>query len=54
LAGHGNLEEQSAHDDTVTHHHPAFPGRVLPMLHSVQQLVLVDEMTDHKICKTGK
>lgn len=54
LAGQRDLEEHNPDENAVAHHHPAFPRRMLSMLHRIQQLVLMYEMTNHEICKAAE
>lgn len=53
-ADHGELEDHETHDDAVAYHRPCSSGRVLVVVHCVEELVFVDEAADVKVDKAKK
>ena len=49
LACERELEEHEPGDDAVAHHDPALAGRVLAVLHGVEELVLVHEVANGEV-----
>ena len=54
MSAHGDLEEDDSDLDAVTDHDPASAGRVLAVVHGIQELVFVDEASNQEVGEAGE